>query len=198
VDYVWERYMLPLQQETTKIAAVNCYTSQLKMMKGFLESFDRINELFIHISIPTLPIQSKSSLPAPYLTGGGMSYYEPGRETSRLLMLPGADIIGWQIERQGDLLSFVVIMNGKLTEAIHYMVYLKTPDGLTHKYPYNQSAEAKASTSFTTQVSLTDLNSPPVLSFSAETRQDVVLDSSAWEFILVNYPPTTLPTASPH
>jgi hypothetical protein len=78
------------------------------------------------------------------------------------------------------------------------MVYLKTPDGLTHKYPYNQSAEAKASTSFTTQVSLTDLNNPPVLSFSAETRQDVVLDSSAWEFILVNYPPTTLPTASPH
>jgi hypothetical protein len=100
---------------------------------------------------------------------------------------PGADIIGWQIERVGNTLYLICKTNGKLIKDMQYITYLKTPDGVTHVYSQSESSESPGSTSFTTQISLADLGNPPVISFSAETKQDIVLDNSAWEFALLDY-----------
>ncbi|NJD58618.1 MAG: hypothetical protein C3F13_13910 [Anaerolineales bacterium] len=197
VNYSWQVALLSQKQEATKMTAISSYSSQIKMMKNFLVSFDRLNELFMPVSLPVLSAQATSGLPAPYLTGGGKDYLEPGRETSRLLVAPGADIIGWQIERQGDKVSITVIMNGKLIDGIKYTIYLKTRDGQTQKYQLSDQKEAQASASFTISISLAELNYPSLVSFSAETRQDVLLDASAWEFILLDYPPLAQATPVP-
>ncbi len=189
--------MLSTQQETTKIIAINCIASQIKLMKDFLVSFDRINALFMRLSITTQPYQYSSTLDAPNLPGGGMSYYEPSRETSRLLVAPGSGIIGWQVERNGEQLSLTAVMNGKLIDGIHYVINIKTPDGLAHEYQLSNHTEANASNCFTVQVNLADLNNPSVLSFFLVTRRDVVLVASAWEFVLVYYPPTSAAPPTP-
>jgi hypothetical protein len=95
------RYDLTSQQEQTKIAAVADYSSQIRLIEDFLVSFDRPNELFMRLSIPTISSLGYTSLPAPLSTGGGLSFYEPSRETARLLLVPGADLVGWQISRLG-------------------------------------------------------------------------------------------------
>jgi LmbE family N-acetylglucosaminyl deacetylase len=196
-DYAWEKYSLTPQQELTKIAAINSYASQVKMMRSFLVSFDRVDEPFMQLSIIALSVQSTGSLPAPVLTGGGINFYEPSRETSRLLVDPGADIVGWQIERQGDTLSLTVKLKGNLLDGTQYITYIKTPDGSTYKYTLPTQSQSLASNSFTTQVSLSGLGNPALISFSAQTRQDVVLDNSAWEFVLLNYQDQSIPTPTP-
>jgi LmbE family N-acetylglucosaminyl deacetylase len=194
-EYPWMRYDLTPQEELTKIAAINSYTSQIKMMRSFLVSFDRVNELYLKLELNPLPDQGSKSMPAPELTGGGANFYEPSRETSRLLVTPGADIVGLKVERQGDSLTFTVMAKGKLVEGVQYITYIKTPDGKTHKYEKTSQSEPAGATSFTTQVSLSELGNPTVLSFSGETRQDITLDNSAWEFVILSN--SNLATSTP-
>jgi LmbE family N-acetylglucosaminyl deacetylase len=194
VDYTWVLYDLTPQEELTKIAAVGSYSSQIHLMEDFLVSFDRPDEPFMQLSLNSLPLLATRSIPAPVSTGGGLNFYEPSRETPRLLAAPGADIIGWQITRQGDTLLLTMKTSGSLSNDVQYTTYIKTPDGVTHKYPFTGTNESHTSNAFTTQVSLADLGNPPVLAFSAETRKDVVLDTSAWEFILLGNPTSATST----
>jgi hypothetical protein len=195
VDYTWVRYDLTPLEEIIKIAAVGSYISQIHLMEDFLVSFNRPDEPFMQLSLNSLPILAISSIPAPVSTGGGINFYEPSRETSRLIAAPGADIIGWQIERRADTLLLTMNTNGNISNDVQYITYIKTPDGVTHKYSLTNSNNSLPSNSFTTKVSLADLGNPAVLAFSAETRKNVVLDSSAWEFILLGNPTTA--TATP-
>jgi hypothetical protein len=123
-----------------------------------------------------------------------LNYYEPSHETSRLLTAPSADLIGWQINRQGDTLLLTAKTSGNLIDGMKYHTFIKTPDGVTHKYSLTDPNESRTSNSFTTQISLAELGNPFVLAFSAETKQDVVLDSSAWEFIVLSNPTSATST----
>jgi hypothetical protein len=148
----------------------------------------------MRLSIPTISSLGYTSLPAPLSTGGGLSFYEPSRETARLLLVPGADLVGWQISRLGDALMLTVETRGPLTGGVHYHIFIKTPDGVTHTYSLNDPNEHRSFSSFTTQVSLAELGNPSVLAFSAETQRDVVLDSIGWELILLDSLPAATPT----
>jgi hypothetical protein len=77
---------------------------------------------------------------------------------------------------------------------VHYHIFIKTPDGVTHTYSLNDPNEHRSFSSFTTQVSLAELGNPSVLAFSAETQRDVVLDSIGWELILLDSLPAATPT----
>lgn len=185
--YRWITYALTPLEELTKIAAVKSYTTQIDMMRKFLVSFDRIDEPFMKLSMVTLVDNSSSSLPAPESTGGGANYYEPSRETSRLLMTPGADIIGLDVKRLGDTLSITVLTKGKLIERAQYIIYVKTPDGKTYTYNRSSPGESSTTSAITVNLSLAELGNPLLLFFSAQTRQDIILNNSAWEFVLLNY-----------
>ncbi len=193
-DYLWERYTLSIQEEQTKVVAVAEYASQIHLMEDFLVSFDRTDEPFMQLSMQKVPALAYSSLPAPVSTGGGFNYYEPSLETSRLLVFPGADLIGWNISRAGDNLLLTAETRGPIMDGIQYRITIKVPDGTTHSYALTDPTEHRSFSSFNTRVSLADLGNPFVLAFSAETSKDVVLDHTAWEFIQVGTPSVVVPT----
>lgn len=193
-DYQWVRYNLSIQEEKTKVVAVADYSSQIHLMEDFLVSFDRTDEPFMQLSIQIVPALAYTSLPAPVSTGGGFNYFEPSRETSRLLIFPGADLIGWKVSRAGDNLLLTAETRGPLMDGIQYRIIIKAPNGTTHNYLLTDPAEHRSYSSFTTQVSLAELGNPTVLVFSAETTKDVVLDYTAWEFIQLGIPSMVVPT----
>jgi hypothetical protein len=163
-------------------------------MEDFLVSFDRTDEPFMQLSVQTISSLAYTSLPAPISTGGGLNFYEPSRETSRLLLLPGADLIGWKISRLGDTLQLTAETRGPLVEGVQYRTFIKTPDGTTHAYTIANPQEHRSFSSFTTQVNLAELGNPSVLAFSAESQKDVVLDRTGWEFVQLGTLPQAIPT----
>jgi LmbE family N-acetylglucosaminyl deacetylase len=194
-EYQWERLDLSPQQEVTKTTAVAEYSSQIHLMEDFLVSFDRPNELFMQLSLPKLFALAYISLPAPVSTGGDVNYPEPSVMTEQLVKIPGADLIGWSISRMGDTLNLSTQTLAPAPEGVQYSIYIKTPDGLTHTYTLSDSNVHRSLSGFTTQVSITSLNNPSLLAFSAETKREVTLDRIGWEFIQLGTFQTTSPTS---
>jgi LmbE family N-acetylglucosaminyl deacetylase len=195
-EYTWERFDLTQQQEQTKISAVAEYSSQIHLMEDFLVSFNRPNELFMQLTLPKLYVVANMTLPGPVFTGGDVNYSEPTVMTERLLQFPGADLVGWSITRLGDTLMLNSNTLSPAPIGIQYSILIKTPDGVTYTYTLNDPNCQRSLGGFTTQVNLKELGNPTVLSFSAETHRDVLLDRTAWEFILLGNTQTSIPTPS--
>jgi LmbE family N-acetylglucosaminyl deacetylase/glycosyltransferase involved in cell wall biosynthesis len=182
----WERLPLSVAQETQKAAAVKAYRTQEKLLRSFLASFIRTDELFLGIPLLELTplaftdmsINEEGVLATP-------SLQEPSKESTRRALIAAADLVGWQTLRLGDTLWFIAKTRGQMVTGFNYLIYIKTPGGQTLTINCNSSDHRISKNAFYEKISLSELGNPQVLGFSAEVQERLTLDRTAWHFVIL-------------
>jgi LmbE family N-acetylglucosaminyl deacetylase/glycosyltransferase involved in cell wall biosynthesis len=183
----WVRLSLTPAQEQTKAAAVQSYHTQELVLKSFLLSFVRQDEIFT--PLPALELASVAFTKAGLREEGVLAtptLQEPAQESTRRLILASADLIGWQALRIGDSVWFLAETRGRLLPVFSYRIYIKSPDGKTITVNCTPSDQHMGRNTFFTKISLSEMNNPSVLGFSAEVQKRfVILDRTAWHFVIM-------------
>jgi LmbE family N-acetylglucosaminyl deacetylase len=193
----WFRLDLPPQAVRTKLAALNRYPTQLRLLGKFLPSFARPNELFMALSSSRVNPLEYTVVPlheveAPQVDIAALPEFsypslpEPVREGTSQMLLAGADLVGWRIARLGSHLVLTVDTRGPLIPGLQYRILVKTPDGSTHIFRYTEPKYAPFQSSFTARIDLAEFGRPPVLAFSADVQQGLTLERTGWYFIELN------------
>ena len=167
-SFQWVRLELTPSQMQTKATALNAYTTQMRLMGSFIRSFARQNELFAHIE----PLSALA--PAAI---------EPADESSHELVLGSADLIGLQIEQQGELLSITAETEEPLLRGLHYRVQVKLANGKTLTGTWPGSAVRAGKSAFAFTVNLAEIGDPAVLSVAAEVTEGAALDRTGWYIV---------------
>lgn len=186
----WLQLDLMQAQTRAKIQSVEAYKSQIKLLRSFLPSFARQNEIFVQLPFLDLPVLGVSSLTLP--AGDSQTTYqlpEPARESTRRLMVGGADLVGLQATRRGNQLTLSANTRGALLRELRYKLMVKLPDGRTLVFSYPGSAIRTGSNTFSANLNLSDLGNTQVLGFAAEVQEGVTLDRTGWHFIILKNPP---------
>ncbi len=181
----WFRFDLSSQQEGLKLQAIRDYTTQIKLLGTFLLSFARQNEIFV--SIPEMELSAVDARPVQVSEGGVIrqpNLQEPMDESTRRLFMEGADLTGWHVTRLGQAIWLTALTDGHLLPGLDYHIMVKTPDGQTDNYNMGPLVWWGAN-SFTAQVDLASLGNPIMIGFSAEVKQKITLDRTAWNFVIL-------------
>ena len=182
----WLRLDLGEEQAMRKSQAVRQYASQLRLMRNFLLSFARANEIYDELSLKEVGPLDLQILQLDEQGPGELTIAEPASENTRQLLLKGADLIGWRIARFGNQLIITADTRGKLVPGLQYRILLKTPDGNTHGYTLKSSEVSSYFSSFRAQIDLLEVGAPPVLGFAAEVSKGAVLDRTGWGFVILS------------
>jgi hypothetical protein len=181
----WVRLALSQPQESQKRTALLAYSTQQKLLGKFMLSFVRTDEIYRvlpsvemgELALYQEPVGEMSMLSTP-----GMS--EPVQENTPRILLAGSDLISWQAHRLGNSVWILFEARGKLLPELTYRIQIKTPDGRTRTIDCSNPANHWSPTIFFTKIDLQEYGTPPVIGFSAETAQKVVLDHTAWHFLI--------------
>lgn len=183
----WQRFDLSSDQIFTKAAAVRAHASQDRLLGSFLPSFVRPNELFDALALTDTPLLEWAALPEL----GPLAWHtilEPARESSRRLVLEGADLIALEAARFGDQLWLTAIARGPLLPGLRYQFLVKLPTGQTLTLPLMSGAIRSSRASFGVQLDLVALDQPTLLAVAAESRQGATLDRTAWHLLALGVP----------
>jgi LmbE family N-acetylglucosaminyl deacetylase len=189
-DETWGRFDLSPAQVDRKARAIQRYPSQVLLLRNFLPSFARRDELFVTLSLPAL-----SSLDYRDLTLPAATIAEPGdpdqAALTRLTDLPvrGNAIEGWQIGRLGDAILLKVQARRELLPVGQLLLRIKLPDGGTRSFVLAPAGPLFGPADYLTQLDLAELGHPEALGISAELREgSVIISESGWHIL-------TLPSA---
>ena len=179
---------LDLSQAQTqgKIHSIQAYKSQVELLRSFLPSFARQDEIFVSLPFIDLPVLGASSLTLP--AGDIISssqFAEPSRESTRRLMMSSADLVSLQVTRLGDQLTLSASTRGALLRELDYKLMVKLLDGRTLVYIYPGTAVRSGSNTFSVTLNLSDLGNTQVLGFAAEVQEGVTLDRTGWHFVIL-------------
>jgi LmbE family N-acetylglucosaminyl deacetylase len=180
----WFRYDLSHEEVQIKLASIQRYHSQMRLMGKFLPSFARPNEIYTSITPLSLaPIEFASM---PLMEEGVKEtppLIEPSSERTRNLVIAGADLIGWKVVRLGNQLVLTVETRGTRIPTFNYRIYIKTPDGETYTFNQNSPESILTRSTFSVRIDLAEFENPPVLAFAADVTQRVTIDRTGWHFL---------------
>lgn len=182
----WARVDLTPAQQQTKILALQAYASQRRMLRSFLPSFARPDEIFVNLpaldlvplAVNALPVRDSGMVQLPTVP-------EPAEESTRRLMFGGADLVGLQVGRAGDQLTLTAETRAPLFGGFRYRIVVKLPDGHTRIVRWPGPALRSGRSSFTALLNLADLGNPPVIAFAADVSQGATLDRTGWQFVIL-------------
>jgi LmbE family N-acetylglucosaminyl deacetylase len=182
----WVRVQLSSDILKAKIDALNKYTTQQKLMRGFLDSFARQDEIFASIPLIELSTLSVNSI---QLSEEGLQKLptldEPVAESARRELVRGADLVGWQITRLGDTVWLTAETRGRLLPGLDYTIDLKTLDGHTRTISYRAEDLLRGSKGYTVSLDINELGPVPVVGFAAEVKEGATFDRTGWRFIVL-------------
>jgi hypothetical protein len=125
------------------------------------------------------------------LTASGMPNLppltEPTDDSTRLWLSAGSDLVGWDTARVGNLIMIAAETRGQLLPGVNYTLQLKLPNGQNVKIQGTPEDVALKRYGFGGEINLADWGNPQVIGFAAQTRMDVLLDQTSWQFISVQY-----------
>jgi len=182
----WMKLNLSPLQAQTKLNAMKLYGMQVRLMGKFLFSFARANELYV--TLPTLdflPLEYDSLTLPESDNAPAFNWGEPVRESTRRLLVPGTDLVGWDIARLSDVLFLKAETRGTLMAGMQYRILIKTSDGDTIVYTPNNSEMILGARSFSIIIHLEELGEPEVLGFAAEVHNGITLDRSGWNLVVL-------------
>jgi LmbE family N-acetylglucosaminyl deacetylase len=183
----WVVYNLTAGERSKKLLAVKAYRTQQRFMGNYLDSFARANE--IYYELPTIDL--------PWLALGadddiknGMQIssilIEPIREQFGKLVIAGADLVSWQTVRLGDKICFSAGTRGRLQKEISYKILVKLPNGSTLQEKVDKGLPIFPDRFFGACFSTEELGNPNVIGLAAETWSGMLLDRTAWYFVILN------------
>ncbi len=184
----WVSYSLSKEERSHKRHALRVYVSQQKMMGEYLRSFGRANEIFFQLPVVDLPFLALEGADTLEDDSGTQIFLpEPVNERFERLILPGADLVGWKAVRAGELLCFTAETRGRISSRLDYRVLAKLPNGETLTAVRQNDLLLLPPHQLGACYNLGDLNYPPVIGFSAESRYGQILDQTAWHFLRILY-----------
>lgn len=184
----WLTYSLNREEQGRKQTALRAYSSQIRMMRGYLKSFGRANEIFFEMppmEMPRVGFEDAGTFEGKQDVEIGLP--EPQRERFERLMLPAADLVGLKVVRLEDVLCFWAETRAPLNSRLDYRITLKLPDGGTLTASRQDGLVLFAPRQFGVCYTLEDLGHPDGIGFSAESRYRGTLDRTAWSFLRLLY-----------
>jgi LmbE family N-acetylglucosaminyl deacetylase len=181
-DVAWTRFDLNPAQVNIKASSLAAYSTQQRLLGAFLYSFARQNELFARLPVFVQPEFAIGEAPLV----GAVAWHtvrEPAKESTRRLLLQGADLVELRVARVGDTVWVSAVTRGPLFERLQYEIFIKTDDGRTEVMRYPGQADRTAINIATGRWSLEGLGSPEILAVSARVRQGGTLEQTAWHMI---------------
>lgn len=191
----WARLELTPDQAEVKASAVQAYPSQIRLLGSFLPSFVRQNELFaqvniLDVSLLTLvdfPVNATGLIESPTLP-------EPADESTRRRVVGSADLVGLHVARVDNLLWLTAETRHALFPGVRYTLMVKLPNGDTLTATWPGNASRLSANTFTFPLNLDEIDNQEaeeetplsMLAFAAEVRQGIVLDRTAWHFIMLS------------
>ena len=157
-------------------------------MGGFLPSFARRNELFARLHFLDLSLLEYNGLSLQEAQGYEQTLPGYAEESTRRLLLPGADLTGWQVTRLGNRLVLSTQTRGKPLKGFRYRILVKTPDGRTQVYPLDQATATRFPWALSASLELAGLGNPPLLGFSADVSRGRTFDQTGWSFAILRNP----------
>jgi LmbE family N-acetylglucosaminyl deacetylase len=187
-DLDWLNLDLSPGQTSTKLAALRKHATQMRLLGNFLPSFARKNELFAQLHILDLSLLEINGLSLQESQGYEQAVQGYTRESTRRLLVPGADLTGWKIARFGDSLVLSAETRGRPFSEFRYRILVKTPDGQTHPYPVDGSEMTHSPNPLTAILDLAELGDPTMLGFSADVSRGRTFDQTGWTFAILRNP----------
>lgn len=185
-EFNWERFNLTLDQVQKKRLSIQEYKTQLLLLRNFLPSFVRQDEIFVHLSTinPQILETNEISSSVPRVFKSSL-LPEPKDESARRLVIKSADLTGLQVEEYGDTILLSAHTHGSLLKGLNYQMIVKLPDGQTQIASWPGSAIRTGPNSFAYKVNISEFTEPIVLGYSAQVTQGTTLDRSSWQFIIL-------------
>lgn len=110
----WINYRLTTPEIKGKLAAIKEYESQIKVMRKYLLSFVKDNELFIADQERSLGKSARNKI----------EYREPTADTKQRRKLPGVDLQKLEFHRQAEELELTISTRGKFTARCRFRANL--------------------------------------------------------------------------
>ena len=198
----WYRWDLAVVDEALKGEAVLAYRSQLSLLRGFMESFVRSNELFAPVVSQDLPVavagvpndpstwQDAAKQPIASIQLDPVQDYFLRRD------LPGTDLAALYAARSGDILWACAQLRVRASDDVPYTFQLKALTE-TSIVPYMaRSHKPRPGEGQVTlhkdyacfQVPLLELGDPWAIHISVETQSpdaNLPFDQTAWQMVYV-------------
>ncbi len=198
----WTQWMLSSGDVAAKQRAVSAYRSQQRLLGAFLRRFVQPNEPFMRMEAATVlgiveaetlpdaeagePVQSAQALPEET---GVPRADDPVQDSVVRIARGGADIAGLRVFRWGDSLWVMLDLQAPVSRAYSYRLRVRvfsTDNTATWQGHY---ARADTDTVWARgdrvwfKLDREALGDPDWLAVTAETRQGVTLDHTAWHLI---------------
>jgi LmbE family N-acetylglucosaminyl deacetylase len=182
----WVRVQLSSDMLKAKIDALNKYTTQQKLMRGFLDAFARKDEIFASIPLIELPAIAINTIPLHEEGMQGMpTLTEPAAESIRRELVRSADLVGWQVMRLGNIVWLTAETRGRLLPGLSYLLYVKTMDGRTRTITFRADDALTTRNGFTVSLNMNELGPVPVVGVAAEVKEGATLDRTGWRFVVL-------------
>ena len=191
----WVRADLTPEQVQAKRAALQAYTSQLVLLRSFLPSFSRRNELFAALTttgleertVSLVDVEARGSAEGT-ATLAPLPLSEPVGTGARRRLLGVADLVGVGAHRAGGQVWVTAHTRAPLVRAFRYRLLAKLPTGqtVTARWPGKAVRTGRAAFSFPVNLALGD--DPAILGFAAEVRRGGAVDRTGWHFVTLQGP----------
>jgi LmbE family N-acetylglucosaminyl deacetylase len=183
----WVSYIMTPIERSKKMLALKAYRTQQKFMANYLSSFARANEIYYElpsIDLPWLALGADADIKEGMHISSIL--LEPIREQFGKLVIAGADLISWQTARLGDKVCFSAGTRGKLRNEISYKILIKLPNGSILQEKGDKGLPIIPDRFFGACFSAEELGNPNVIGLAAETWSGMLLDRTAWYFVILN------------
>ena len=185
-EEVWERLDLTPDQEQVKAQAIRAYTSQLRMMKSFLEGFARQDEIFQRVELLEFPMSWFGAVEINQVEDLELAKTgEAVKESTRRMVLPGTDLTELQVSILGNRLQVSAGARGPLIPDLQYRIYFKFTDGTTKTCALTHDGVRLDASTYACTLDIAELQMPAVVGFQAEVSKVVALDRSGWHFLVL-------------
>ena len=132
IEKTWQSLELTPAQEELKLRAVDAYRTQMAVIRGFLLSFVRRNELFV----PRPPVEFSDEPLVPSAGGTGFTgqlvQADSAKDTIGEDLRGAGDLIGVYMGRDGANLQFGVETRENASRSMAYELQLRAFDGQGH------------------------------------------------------------------
>ncbi len=192
----WTQWMLSSSDIAAKRRAINAYRSQQRLLGAFLHRFVQPNEPFVRLEAATvlgivtaeaLPDADSSSVQDKTIALPRAD--DPVQDSVTRIARSGADLAGLRVFRLGDDLWVMIELNAPVSRTFSYHLNVRafSTASTTTWQGYYARADTDDAWARGNQVwfklDRETLGNPDWLAVTAETRQGITLDHTAWHLI---------------
>ncbi|PKO14632.1 MAG: hypothetical protein CVU39_14235 [Chloroflexi bacterium HGW-Chloroflexi-10] len=184
----WFYFELEPEQMAAKSAAIREFYSQTKVMRAYLNSFVRANELFYQIEPFTLSSLyfDKEAVIEGELSWANSQQLKSVYQHSQNRLDPSSHIIAWHVMRIGDLVCVGAETAGKLQQKYSYRISIKATSGEVFTFEDESLIPIFDDNRFAACLQRDWFMQENVFLFRPEVWNKDKLDQTSWHLVIID------------